>query len=350
MRIFFLSLFITINNVNLFSQKLDYKQKYIDNKNIIWAAEISKDYVLDDYKQADLKQINKVYTLKHIGSKDYLNDNDVPLNLNIMLTQAAFNNQITIYSDSNLTYQTDFSYIKNSSLNLTSDLLYDNFNSVAFKFDSLYEYRLRYIAYYDSTKANWNIEVIAMAPLYYIKNENGDITNKKALFWIKVNNQKENLNSKDIIWAKRISDNRKMIYAWVNQFQDSIPSFNVFKNMTENHVNHFIDKIESNNSIKIYDYGSGYPYKDKQLISLDQRRKLLYSIDTVSLPEKTVIVTTRLNPYDLRELRLVHNWFWNDKKKQLSIRLERVGLMTNVTDDAGNYLYKKAYFYRVNED
>jgi hypothetical protein len=57
-----------------------------------------------------------------------------------------------------------------------------------------------------------------------------------------------------------------------------------------------------------------------------------------------------VKPEDLPLLRLVHNWFWDDKKKQISIRLERVAPVTRVNDDAGNYLYRRPYFYRYNED
>ncbi len=349
MKISFIIFCIVFYIFNLSGQQLNHEQKYLKNNDIIWAIENTKDYVLDDYKKAGESEINRVYTLKKIGMKAWLSD-ELSLSLCEMITEAVFNKQIKIYSDSSLAHEVDTSFIKDSDIYTKPNGISKDINPATINFDSLYEYRLRYIVYYDNKKANWNTEILGMAPLYRIYDKAGNILAKKELFWMKVHSGKANLNSKNIIWAKRISDRNQLIYTWSNRFHNLIPPIKVIKNSTDNHVSNFIDRIEKNSSIEIYNFGEPYVQNEKVLISPKQRQELLYNIDTIQLNGQAYIVKNTLYAYDLRELRLVHNWYWDTKRKKLSIWLERVGLMVNETDELGNFMYVKPYFYRYNED
>lgn len=334
---------LLLNYSNLFSQTVEAKQKYLSDPKIIWAVEVEKDYIVDHREKAEENRTNRIYTLKQLGITDELSD-EPNFSFNKLIEGAIFSNQIKIYADSNLTDEKDSLYVERKDTILSDQNSLPKISYQRKGFDSLYEYRLRAIVFYNEKKANWDIEVLALAPLYNVYDENGNILIKNPWFWLKVRNDKPDIFSKDIIWAKRISDRDKMIHTFKHRFYNSFISIKPIKELTFNHVKDFVDRMEKDSLLKVH------AVTEDRLLSWKEKQRLIFQTDTINSDGKIYYITNRLNTDNLLQLRLVHNWFWDDKQKQLFIKLERIGPMTNVVDKNGNYLYMIPYFYRYTED
>jgi hypothetical protein len=57
-------------------------------------------------------------------------------------------------------------------------------------------------------------------------------------------------------------------------------------------------------------------------------------------------VNNEINVGDIRELRLVQRWYWDERRARLSICLDAVAPLMDVHDDNGNFRYQKPLFYR----
>ena len=69
-----------------------------------------------------------------------------------------------------------------------------------------------------------------------------------------------------------------------------------------------------------------------------------YNRDDHHFPTNGIKVT------DIKELRILQNWYWDDKKQQIEIWLSAVSPLINVKDEAGDFLYKYPLFYRRTDD
>ena len=65
--------------------------------------------------------------------------------------------------------------------------------------------------------------------------------------------------------------------------------------------------------------------------------------------EQTIVKSNNLLEEEIKELRLIQNWYWNDKKKKLSIHLKAVAPMRDIFGDDGFFRYKKPLFFRFTQ-
>ncbi|MBL7817315.1 MAG: hypothetical protein JNL70_20075 [Saprospiraceae bacterium] len=63
-----------------------------------------------------------------------------------------------------------------------------------------------------------------------------------------------------------------------------------------------------------------------------------------------IVLHNRLKEEDLPNLRIVQEWYWDNHKNELLVRLHSIAPMQNCTNEAGDFLYREAIFYRKNDD
>jgi len=59
-----------------------------------------------------------------------------------------------------------------------------------------------------------------------------------------------------------------------------------------------------------------------------------------------MIVRSNFDATEVQRLRLVENWFWDDRRHRLDIQLAGFAPMMQVRDNEGNYRFDSPLFYR----
>jgi hypothetical protein len=194
---------------------------------------------------------------------------------------------------------------------------------------------------YHRKGATWSTTVESIAPIVAVKNEDGDSVGTRALFWFRPDDHPRRLQSKHIVWAKKTVNRQPETSVEIaarrplkisDGFQNPLP--------------HTLKTLE--NDLKTPFYG----ILDEKSLSPAERKRLLTSQDSIitfdpeTYEEKVVVVNNEINVGDIRELRLVQRWYWDERRARLSICLDAVAPLMDVHDDNGNFRYQKPLFYR----
>jgi hypothetical protein len=86
-----------------------------------------------------------------------------------------------------------------------------------------------------------------------------------------------------------------------------------------------------------------------------ERQKLLIWRDTISCSggepmKELMILNNDTKATDVVGLRLIQNWYWDDKKKRLEIYLVATAPLIDVKNEADEFLFKMPLFYRRTDD
>ncbi len=325
----------------IFSQK----KAILNNPDIIWAAEVETDFVVDNYTLADKTENNLIYTLKLIGKNNDLSDYESAFFTEILFKEI-FSNRLKIYADSECQKQLDSSILISidTATNCWATSFSNQYHTVRNKIlsSSISEYRLKHFMFYDERKSKWDIVAISVAALVNDYDEKRDIVGKKPIFWFNVINEKPKLSSNDIVWAKRITTKGNSI---------DLDSVKVFKGASVNPMIDFIAALKNKPKMSFY---LGDDFSDKRKLTLYDRAKIISWVDTLTEMKNGEVINSvekkELDITKIRKLRLVQNWFWDENKKRLSVWLEAVAPMKQEEDEEGNFLYKRALFYQRNDD
>ena len=325
----------------IFSQK----EAVLKNPDIIWAGEVETDFVVDNYKQADLLGSNLISTIKLLEINPQLTDSEDNF-LSQILIDEIFSNKSKFYADKNLKVPLDTSSL------ISIDTIINCFASVGEKFlfiipnrirqSEINDYRLRQIIFYDVKKAKWGIEVLSICAVKNVTDELGDFLYRKPIFWFNVFNEKPKLSSNDIVWAKRLTTLKNSI---------DLDSVNVLKGLSINPMIHFIAALKNKPKMPFY---SSDDFSDKKKLTLYDRAKIISWVDTLTEIKNGETINSiekkELDIAKVRKLRLVQNWFWDKNKKRLSVWLEAVAPMKKEEDEEGKFFYERALFYQRNDD
>jgi hypothetical protein len=70
------------------------------------------------------------------------------------------------------------------------------------------------------------------------------------------------------------------------------------------------------------------------------------TFDPETYEEKVMVENHSITAESLYRLRLVENWFWDERKKRLKVQLVRFAPMLEVRDDMDNYRFDRPLLYR----
>lgn len=328
--------------IPLFSQK----ETILNNPDIIWAAEVETDFIVDNYKHADVSNSNLISTIKLLENNPQLSDFEDNF-LSKILLDNVFSNKSKFYAEKHLKVPLDtFSLIHIDTIincfpSPGEKLLYIIHNRI--DQSEISEYRLRQIVFYDVKKAKWAITALSVCAVKNVTDELGGFLFKEPIFWFNVFNEKPELTSNDIIWAKRLTTLKNSIH---------LDSVKVLKGKNINPMIDFIGALKNKSRMCFY---PGEDFSNKRKLSIYDRAKITSWVDTlIEIKNEEVIgksiVNRELNVTKIRKLRLVQNWFWDDKKKRLSVWLEAVAPMKQEEDEEGNFWYDRKLFYQRNDD
>jgi Gliding motility associated protein GldN len=206
-------------------------------------------------------------------------------------------------------------------------------------------FRAHQIMFYDNKKSQFGLRTTAIAPMIKKYDDQYNHIGWRPLFWIKAFDltKKRNLSNDAITWAKRMSlhngvalkaDSVKIL----KQMGDSVPMKPLFQAFL----------IKPN--IPFYRSDSMPLWVKHTFI---EKQKLFIQRDTItciSLEPAFVIINRDIHHFDVVGLRLIQNWYWDDKKKRLEIYLVATAPLKDVKNEAGEFLYKYSLFYRSTDD
>ena len=319
------------------------------DKNITWMVESYNDFLTDERAAEKIgKEVSRVRTLKFLNlTEEYVSDE---LALQNYILEAVKKGEIVMYKDANcaIVHPIDDLVRLDTSQNCF------NINPFAPSFfvykiypegEDVYFFRARQVLYYNSKTVQFGLRTIAIAPMKRETNEAGEIVAWKPLFWMKVTDlsKKHNLSDDAVIWAKQMNlrdgvalkaDSVKVL----KQINDSVPIAPLFQA--------FLTKPK----IPFYKPDSLWAR-----YSLNERQKLFIQRDTITCAGgdavlEPKIINRDIHASDIVGLRLLQNWYWNDKKKRLEIYLVATAPLKDIKNEADEFLFRQALFYRRTDD
>jgi hypothetical protein len=199
------------------------------------------------------------------------------------------------------------------------------------------------VAYYQPKTGKWGVRTLAIAPLMAKTTIEGAYLYRKPLFWIKVKNQGEDINSKNISWAARTHSRSAKSYL-------NLKNVEVIKRQNGiEPIADFFSQIKNNVLTPLYDNGYGW---NREQLTKEQVNALVTDTDTIRFIDPATYGTVKKAVHNnieldkIQNLNLVQEWFWDKKEKTLSVRLVAIAPTLTVTNEKGGFQYLKPLFYQ----
>jgi Gliding motility associated protein GldN len=287
-------------------------EKLLKNKDITWVAEVENDFYFNDNETGTFKN-NIVNALKISKGKDYATDNyDF---FRRKLSNAIKTEKITIFEEKNCKKEVSFrsadtiQVLDPNTLRMSLKVIVNDFD-----FNGIKQFRAHQILYYNSKKATWGIQTLAIAPLKLVYWNDTLMTNR-PLFWMKIDNKKLKLSSKSVVWAIKTSSQEES--------NIDFSKATILKNtLKETPLSAFLDEAKSNKKFKAYNY-----HDCKEVLSLSNlTQRIVPEKDTTfpldpetQLPILSTPFISQNDDFDVSKLKIVQDWFWDDKKQRLCV-------------------------------
>lgn len=195
--------------------------------------------------------------------------------------------------------------------------------------------RVRQLLFYRARTADFGLITLAVGPA---------LSNGQVLFWWNVPAEKRadwrklpSLDNPNIHWARRIR---------TNNTSPDLKQLHTLKQPDYAVMPEFLSAARNRASVELFD-GNFKP------LSLDGREQIFSRIDTLetfdfeAFEQRIVTQPFLLNPDLISRLRLVQNWYWDDKRQMLLTRLVAVSPLQEIRDEDGAFRYWKPLFIRI---
>jgi len=323
-----------------------------NNPDVIWMGEVMVDYGLNynkylatkeefaTMKQLGLSGTNRFKTLKLLHQNlDQQGLNDAHLFTEKIVAHSKF---IQTYKDAALTQKNTAK--ETAEINSSIDTII-TFNPSTMKEikqvivnslnpDDIKFFRVNQIIYYDQKEMTFKTIPVSIAPILSQYNAKGEIIGSKALFWFSPSflETTPDLNANDITWAKRTYRNFPVNSIKVLKEDKSIDKI----------INKMMKDFRTNaNKVALYHTFAG---DGSQLLTPEEIKNLGSSIDTIitfdpkTFEEIIQVVTNKFDGSDVKNLRLLQDWVWDEKNHQLGIVYQGFAPIIDRVDDQGNFL------------
>ncbi|MBL7782523.1 MAG: hypothetical protein JNM22_14955 [Saprospiraceae bacterium] len=329
----------------LYVAPLSAQSDFLKDPDIVWAAELEQDWIVD-VTSLEAEWDSGITTLKLLRtskneaywSSAYLAD---------LVFQAAMNGQLPVFKDPLCQQALAIENIypgKDTIVTFDPETYEEKKAIVWVEPMPLYEFkawRLRQVLAYHRKDARWSTTVEAIAPLFTVKNSNGDSIGLRPLFWFRPDNKRQNLHSNHVVWAKQVVNRGPRTQLILDDLK-LVKVTDGFQRPME----HQIRTLGNNFKIPFYGHDNEPLLTDKQRQEMISRTDTVVTFDPETYEETIQVVHNELNASQVRKLRLIQNWYWDERKHQLSICLNVAGALIDVLGNDGNYRYTMPLFYR----
>jgi len=327
---------------------LSAQSDFLKNPDIVWAAEIEQDWVVD-IPSLEEEREDGITTLKLLRTENNAGYWSSPY-LAELVFQAMVSEKIPVFKDPACRIPVDFFEAlpkRDTAITFDPETYEENLQVFFYEPQPFYDFkawRLRQILAYHKD-ATWSTTVEAISPLLLIKNVHGDSVGIRPLCWFRPDNKRQKPTSNNIVWAKQCVNKQPKTQVPTDPknpvkitagYQSPIP--------------HLLNVLE--NDMKKPFYGTW----DEKPLSPTERKSMMARVDTVvtfdpeTYEEKVQVVHNELNPDNIRHFRLVQTWYWDERRHRLSICLDAVAPIIDVLDSRGEFRYARPLFYWRRKD
>lgn len=208
-------------------------------------------------------------------------------------------------------------------------------------------FRVRQVIYYSKKAMSFKSVALAVAPLLYKPtSETQSPANLSPLFWMEATalNIAPDLASQDVNWAKRMYRNFDLSTVKVIKQEQNVGV------IMEQMMADFRANPETTKLSHTFDAdGTQYLVAD-EVESLGASIDTIITFDPKTFEEILQVVTSKFEGKDVKNLRLIQDWVWDDKTNSLSIRYVGFAPIIDRIDDNGKFLNSGPMFIRKVED
>jgi hypothetical protein len=319
----------------------------LNNKDIVWAAEMEVDFQLDNFeinseKDKDGNAFSTIKLLDYASSDFYEKEHF----LTDRILELAYKNELAIFEDKSLKFRMDTSklYIRDTGIGCCDCLTWDlgsQYKIFINKYQSgdIPKYRVRQILYFNDKTNSYHVKTLAIGLLKHNFDEAGNYIGLIPVFWIKPSSDKKiDIYSNDIIWGKRLVTRRK---------SPVFDSLNIIKNsLKQSFQSYFWDKVRSNKATVYIREDNNFKkttYDD--LVTYHKNQDTTSTYEAIKGYKGEIITDFKTLYEKVTKLRLVQEWFWDDRKTQLIINTKAMAPLVEIKDDNGTYLFDQPLFY-----
>ena len=188
----------------------------------------------------------------------------------------------------------------------------------------------------------FKMKVISMAPMIMRYNDVGEFLEMEPLFWMKPEAlaATPGLMAENITWATRVYHNF------------SLESVKVIKGkQTSGEIINLMMKDLKDNSEKVYlahtfDADGTQKMTPQELSLIGTSVDSIITFDPNTFKEIIQVVTNEFNGKDVKSIRLMQDWVWDENTKQLSITYIGFKPIIDRVDANGNFLNSGPMFIR----
>ena len=215
-----------------------------------------------------------------------------------------------------------------------------------------YAIRAKQLLYFDENKGDFELLTFAIAPVRLFKRyeydrkigENRVYLSDFIPFWLKMpdfskkkSRRQPNVNDSHISWAAQIKTLGN---------SPRLENLRLLKDFKPPVMQVLLDRFRTDAKYKVYDTTS-------EPIPFEARHDMLLSIDTLIMinaetyEEKIEVEKNELRAEDFPHLRLIQNWYWDDRQRRLVIHLQSFApLLSIIRPYLRQIHYERPLFYR----
>jgi hypothetical protein len=193
--------------------------------------------------------------------------------------------------------------------------------------------------YFDQKANNFGNLVTAFAPILETTDPNTQAVSSQPLFWIKVENAQavKDLYNKDLTWAKRSTRNF--------EFAD-FKALKTNKSLLEC-LQMQMDFITKN--AKTVDIRSTMGQLEKlnpaQIAKIEASVDSIFVFDPKTSKEVVQVVNLKFDPKNVQKIRLLQDWYWDEKLQKLSTHTSFYAPIINRNDNNGKFNHEGPMYF-----
>ena len=318
---------------------------FLKDPDIVWAAEIEQDWVVD-ILSLENEWDEGITTLKLLRTEQNSRYWATPY-LSELVFRAIMDGKLPVYKDPQCTMPADPLTVfpgKDTVTTFDPETYEEKVSIVWVEPDPAHDFkawRLRQVLSYHRKSATWSTRVEAVAPLILVKNPAGDSIGMRPLCWFRPEDKRPKTSSNHIVWAKKTVNRQPATRV------PAVPPNPVkLSDGFQNPLIHQLKLLETDMKTPFYDTWNEAPLPPAERKSMLARTDTVVTFDPETYEEKVMVVKNEINPDNIRSLRLVQTWYWDERRQRLSICLDAVAPLLDVTDSFGNFRYQRPLYYR----
>lgn len=337
-------------------------EQFLKDPHITWAAEIEITYSLKPPPAVDPLRENDIYYWKSYDPKAQIQYDGAEMLIRKML-DAARSGAWPAWQLQDMSRQIPVADVSGSPPDWHDTIV--TFDVVTFEErikivswepdpEGYTAIRARQLLFFDNKKGEFGLATIAVAPVFTITRkvkrqkpwqfEGDSIVYEFAPFWLKMPavskkalRKHPKVNDSKVVWAAQIKTLGN------SPEPDHVPAL---KNTGPPAMQVLLDRFRYDPRYKATDF-----YDEP--VAFASRNGLFLSTDTTvsyepeTWKENLKVVRKELQAADTPHLRLVENWYWDERRQRLIIRLERFApLVERENATRGYTYYSRPLFYR----